>query len=184
MKKYNFSFNNLFNNLLIFTKMKKNNFFKMVLPILAAVMLTAFKCGSGVEPALEITPVLIGDGTLYGAGREGFVRQNLIIRDNETWQNFINQMNSNNNVSETFTETEISFSEYMVIAVFDEVKGNGDWSIDITRIDNQANKIVVTVTNLSTGSTASVITQPFQIVKIPVSNKEIVFDITYKNAGE
>jgi hypothetical protein len=30
--------------------MKKNNFFKMVLPILAAVMLTAFKCGGENAP--------------------------------------------------------------------------------------------------------------------------------------
>ena len=89
-------------------------------------------------------------------------------------------MNINNNVSETFIETEIKFSEYMIIAVFDEVKSNGGWSIDITNIEQQANRISITVTNLKTGNASSVITQPYQIVKIPVSDKEIVFETSYK----
>jgi hypothetical protein len=68
--------------------------------------------------------------------------------------------------------------------VFDEVKSDGGWSIDITNIENQENQIVVTVTNLHTGNITSVMTQPYQIVKIPVSDKEIVFEIVYKNIGE
>jgi hypothetical protein len=53
MKKYKFNIS--INNLIKFNKMKKNNFFKMVLPILAAVMLTAFKCGGENEPSETVS---------------------------------------------------------------------------------------------------------------------------------
>lgn len=146
--------------------------------------MTSFSGCDGKVPVNSISYILIGQGALFGAGEEGIVRQNLVITDDVNWQNLINQMNTRNNVSDSFTETNINFSEYMVIAVFDKVKGNGGWSIDITNIDNQTNQIVVTVTNLKTGNVSSVITQPYHIVKIPVNNKEIIFETFYKNIGE
>jgi hypothetical protein len=148
------------------------------------LVLTIF---SGCEKPEDISPIqynVIGQGDLFDSGREGFDRQNFVIRDNKKWQNLVNQMNINNNVSETFTETEINFSEYMIIAVFDKVKGNGGWTIDITKIENHKSKNAVTVTNLSTGNVADVITQPYQIVKIPISHKRIVFETFYKKTGE
>jgi hypothetical protein len=78
-----------------------------------------------------------------------------------------------------FTETKIDFSTYQVIAVFDEVKGNGGWSIDITGITEWQDKMLISVTNLKKGDLTSVITQPFQIVKIPVAEKEIEFEFEF-----
>jgi hypothetical protein len=146
--------------------------------------MTSFSGCERHEISDTITPILIGKGTLHGAGEEGIVRQNIIIRDNESWQNLIGQMNSVSNVSETFTEINVDFSVYMLIAAFDEVKSNGGWTVDITNIDNQTNQIIITVTNLITGNLTCVMSQPYQIVKIPVSNKEIVFETFYKNVGE
>jgi hypothetical protein len=164
--------------------MKKVN--TIVIPAILLVLCFALIGFSGckTEENTVISYTVIAQNNLYGAGREGFVRQNIVIRDNAAWQNLINQINAVNNTSETFTETNINFSEYMIVAVFDEVKGNGGWSIDITNIENQENQIVVNLTNLKTGNAASVITQPYQIVKIPVSNKEIIFETFYKNIGE
>jgi len=159
------------------------NFIYLITPALMLAM-TSFSGCDGKVPVNSISYILIGQGALFGAGEEGIVRQNLVITDDVNWQNLINQMNTRNNVSDSFTETNINFSEYMVIAVFDKVKGNGGWSIDITNIDNQTNQIVVTVTNLKTGNVSSVITQPYHIVKIPVNNKEIIFETFYKNIGE
>jgi hypothetical protein len=132
----------------------------------------------------KINSINVAQGTLYGAGREGIVRQNLVIKDNDAWQNLINQMNVNNNVSETFTETDINFAEYKIIAMFDEVKGCGGWSIDVIDITEYSDKIVVTGSNLKTGNASSVITQPFQVVKIPNSDKNVIFETFYKNIGE
>jgi hypothetical protein len=73
-------------------------------------------------------------------------------------------------------ETEIDFSTYLVIAVFDSIHTNGGWSIDVTNVTEYYDKIEVSVSNLETGDLTAVITHPFHIVKIPVSNKEIVFN--------
>jgi len=164
--------------------MKKVNFL-----IISALILAIVNVGGCVESRTKLqipqeSYVLIGQGALFGSGEEGIVRQNLVITDDVSWQNLVSQMNTRNNVSDGFTETNIDFNTYEVIAVFDEVKGNGGWTIDITSIEYQANQIVVSVTNLTTGNVSSVITQPYQIVKIPVSNKEIVFETNYKNLGE
>jgi len=123
-----------------------------------------------------IIPALIAHGELYGNGREGIVKQNLVIKTQEEWNNLIAAMNSVNNVSDNFAETYIDFSKYQVIAVFDEVKIHSGWDIDFTDITENANEIVVTVSNPNTGGEVRHITQPFQIVKISVSSKSITFN--------
>jgi len=85
-------------------------------------------------------------------------------------------MNTVNPASNDFVETAIDFSQYQIIAVFEAVKGNGGWSIDITAITEYADSITVPVKNLHTGDDTCVMTQPFCIVKIPVSDKKVVFD--------
>ncbi len=54
---------------------------------------------------------LIAKENLHGNGAEGISEQNLIISDQTTWNDLITQMNSVNNVSDNFTETDIDFSE-------------------------------------------------------------------------
>ena len=124
----------------------------------------------------KITPVLIGKGELYGNGKEGIIKQNLVVKTKEEWNNLMNAMNSVNNESRNFTETDIDFSNYQVIALFDEIRSSGGWSIDITDITEYQDEIIVTVENLQKGGMACVMTQPYHIVKIPKSDKKIIFD--------
>jgi hypothetical protein len=154
---------------------------KITVAILCSLLagLVAVSCKNNETPSenhnlIPTTPALVGKGILYGAGSESIPQQNIIITTFSAWNTLINSMNSANNVSGSFTETNIDFSQYQVIAIFDEIKGNGGWSIDITGI-TEAENIVVTYTNLKTGNFTDVMTQPYHIVKIPVSNKEIVF---------
>jgi len=126
-----------------------------------------------------INLVQIGKGNLYGNGGEGIIKQNLVITDKTAWDNLLTKINSVNNESGNFTETDIDFSKYQVIAVFDEVRGNGGWSINITDITGYANEIVVAIkhTGNSPGfSYPDVVIQPYHIVKILVSDKKIVFN--------
>ncbi|GHT48378.1 hypothetical protein AGMMS49965_26550 [Bacteroidia bacterium] len=124
----------------------------------------------------HIIPVQIGQGDLYyGSGREVIPQQGIVIKTQSQWDNLKHAMDEVNNTSNSFLEKEIDFNNYQIIAVFDEVKGNGGWSIDITDIAEYFNTIVVTVKNLKTGDLTSVITQPYHIVKIPASSKEIIF---------
>lgn len=145
----------------------------LFLSVLAA---SAISCNNSDDVKQKSVPfILVGQGNLLGAGKEDIIKQNIIITDSVQWQDILNQMNVVNDVSKSFAETNIDFSKYQVIAIFDEVKGNGGWSIDITKIEEQANEIIVYITNLKTGDISSVITQPYQIVKIPVSEEQIIF---------
>ena len=125
----------------------------------------------------KITPILIAQGDLSGNGAESIPQQNIVITNNEDWENLKTAMNSyrDNTTQYYFSEEYIDFLQYQVIAVFDEVKTHGGFSIDIVEITEYSDKIVVEVSKLKQGGLLCVITQPFHIVKIPISNKEIVF---------
>ena len=122
-----------------------------------------------------ITPILIAQGEFKG---QSGTKQNLVIKTQEEWDKLVTLIttkNSVNNVSNNFTEMEIDFSTYQIIAVFDEVKNNDGWSIDITDVIEFSDSIVVSILNLKKGDDTYVATQPYHIVKIPVSEKKIVF---------
>lgn len=88
----------------------------------------------------------------------------------------MNSMDKTNNVTKNFTTTTIDFNKYQIIAVFDNIKTTGGYSIDITSVVENRNNIVVTIKRLLTGDNSTVMTQPFHIVKIPKTTKPIVFE--------
>ena len=124
---------------------------------------------------LIINPTLIGKGDLNGNGAENILKQNVIVTNQNDWTALIHAMNTVNNVSDSFTEIDIDFNSFQIVTAFDNVKPNGGHSIDITDVTVTESNITVTVQNLLTGGLNSVITQPFHIVKIPKSPKQIVF---------
>ena len=117
--------------------------------------------------------VLIGKGNLTGS--EGIPKQNLVITTETAWENLKTAMNSVNNVTDSFKEADIDFSKYQVIAIFDEIKIGECWTIDITDVTEDDDSITVAYTNIGTEVSTSDTTQPFHIVKIPISDKQIVF---------
>ena len=147
--------------------------------ILIILLLTLFISCTSENDNLEMTDLettLIAKENLHGNGAEGISEQNLIISDQTTWNDLITQMNSVNNVSDNFTETDIDFPEYKIVVVFDEIKGNGSHSLELDIISNSEN-IIVNVTDLALeGNATTVITQPFHIVKISNSDLPIIFE--------
>ena len=125
---------------------------------------------------IKIEATLIAKDNLYGNGAEGINKQNLVITNKSVWNNLIAQMNAVNNVSNSFSETEIDFSKYVVIAVFDEIKSNGGYSLALTITDNSENIMVNVTTIAPQGFATTVITQPFHIVKILKSDLPIIFE--------
>lgn len=121
----------------------------------------------------EITPIEIGKDALYGVGEEGIPQSNLVITDGNNWQTLMNQMNSINNVTEDFSETDIDFDTYMILAVFLEIKNTG-WEVEMNSV--MENETDVDVTTQEKEFDTAVMCQPFHIVKIPITNKEIVFE--------
>lgn len=83
-------------------------------------------------------------------------------------------MNSVNNVTDSFFVTDINFNTYLVIAVFLEVKPSG-WEVRINSITENENSLVVRTNENQFDS--SIITQPFSIVKIHKTEKQIQFNL-------
>ncbi|WP_179339266.1 protease complex subunit PrcB family protein [Winogradskyella ludwigii] len=119
--------------------------------------------------------VLIAKGNLYGSGEEGITKQNRVIDNQNDWKDLIAQMNTVNNVSDHFSETEINFSKYTIIAVFNGVKGSGGHSIDIDISSTSKNTLVTVNYSAPKGNATSAMTQPYYIAKILKSNLPIVF---------
>lgn len=124
-----------------------------------------------------ITPTVIGYGELYGNGEENISQQNRIITNSTDWNNLKAQMNIVNNATEGFDEVGIDFATCKIIATFDQIRGNGGYIIDNSTIIENADTIIVTIQQTSpTGAATTVMTQPFKIVRIPISSKPIIFN--------
>jgi hypothetical protein len=137
-----------------------------------------FSCNSNDDSTgtLEIETLLIAKGNLYGNGDEDIIQQNFVITDSVTWNALMNQMNAVNNVTDTFSETTIDFSNYQIIAVFDDIKGNGGHILDLGIIKNPEN-ILISITDLvPEGDATSVVTQPFYILKMSKTDLPILFE--------
>lgn len=125
-----------------------------------------------------VNPTLIGNGALYGDGAENIPQQNLVITSMAQWNSLKAQMNTVNNATADFNENGIDFSNCKIIASFDKINPNGGNQINNNNIVENANNITVTIQ--MTGSTepfvTTVMTQPFSIVRIPISPKPIIFN--------
>ncbi len=131
---------------------------------------------SAIHQNSTTSTVLVGKGDLYGNGQEGIPPQYSVITSENQWETLKNQMNSVNPVTDGFTETQFDFAESILIAVFDEVRENGGHSIDITDVDENSDIVHITVTKLLNGNMTAVMTQPYHIIRIPATDKEIIFN--------
>lgn len=153
---------------------KDYNFLKSLVLVLVVFFASCSdqEKGASVQP-VDLDFIVIGKGTLQGAGQEGVEEANLVITNDADWQMLISQMNMVNNVTEGFTQTAIDFDESMVIAVFLEVKPSG-WEVAISMIVQSDDTLTVSTTEEIFAVAA--LTQPFHIVMIPTTSKEIVFE--------
>ena len=131
-----------------------------------------------LELSFEVTE--IHKGMLYGVGDEGIPEQNILIENESDWNDLISDMNSVNEVSSSFYETDIDFTSYMVLAVFSPVYTSGGHGIEIVNvIENMyLGNIVATVEHQSPdsgGMVITVMTQPYHIVKISKRPVPVIF---------
>jgi len=121
---------------------------------------------------LTVDLILIGKGAMYGNGAENLEPQNIVIRNAAEWQNLLSAMNSYNNISESFAETDIDFEKFQLIVIIDSIRPSLS-EINITKIIENKSDLSVYVEKIP--YEATVITQPFCIVKIGKTNKNITF---------
>ena len=148
---------------------------KMKTTLLILTLVTALLgCNEKNEISKEMAFAEIGKGHLSGNGDEGIEKSNLVIKTKTDWETLMQKMNTSGNVTDNFTETDIDFNTYMVIAVFLEVKSSG-WQVEITKITENRTNLVIDTNEIESINT--VITQPFHIVKIVKTEKQIIFNL-------
>ncbi|MBX2966133.1 MAG: hypothetical protein KF845_08310 [Cyclobacteriaceae bacterium] len=146
---------------------------KMALLVLSILFLT-FSCEKE-DDSQPFEVALIGKGNLQGNGAENIPRQNIVIANQGDWTALLNAMNAANDVSSTFTETNVDFKRFQIIAAFEEIRYRDGHSIDITEVVKTAGSIEVKVENLEKGNSTPIVIQPFHLVKVTKSNKQVVF---------
>lgn len=147
---------------------------KNILLILTSVLISCSSNDDNLNKNVNFS--IIGQGQLHGNGAENIEKSSLVITNTSFWNELIDKMNTANNVSDDLAERDIDFSQFLIIAVFDEIYNNGGHSIDIVSIVENENNVIVNIDNKMTGDASSVITQPFHIVKIPKTEKQIIFE--------
>lgn len=146
-----------------------NNYKKIIL-IFCIIVCSCISNDDAQNTTVEFTT--IGKGDLNGS--ENIEKSNVIVSNSTQWNDLLVKI-GNSKVSNLFTETNIDFNDYQVIAVFDKVYTNGGNSIDITSVYKMEIGIGIKIENLAPGGVNSVITQPFHVVKIKKTNSQIFF---------
>jgi len=124
---------------------------------IALLSIFVISCNSDDIQIVNVDSTLIAKDNLYGNGAEEISEQNLVITDQTTWSELMTKMNAVNNTTDIFSETNIDFSEYQIIAVFDDIKGNGGHEIGLN-IVNDSENIIVTITDLIPGGNVASVT--------------------------
>ena len=149
---------------------------KYLLILISALFFILNSCQDDEQNAVAPTPItfsLIGKGNFYGGTY--LTPQNSVITNNADWNNFLAQADATNNVSGSFTETNVNFNQFMIIVAVDQVQNSGGHSIDIMSAIEHPLNITVEVDKLLIGDATTVITQPYHIVKIQKSTKPMIF---------
>ena len=115
-----------------------------ILIMLSLIFIFGCKCNkTSTEMASKnFESVLIAKGNLYGAGAEGIEKQNLVITNKNDWNALLTQLDTTNKVSQSFTETDIDFNKFTVIAIFESVKGSGGHKIAVDILETSEQKII------------------------------------------
>ena len=86
-----------------------------------AVFFILNSCNSNDENTEYKTPITvqqIGKGDLVG---NNIPQQNMVITTSAQWNTLLNNLDASNNISGSFTETNIDFNQFMILATFDQV---------------------------------------------------------------
>jgi hypothetical protein len=126
----------------------------------------------------QVEYLTITKGELHGNGQEGFNMQGLVINSQAEYDNLLNKMSDVNNIKKDISDTIIDFSQFQVIAVFSDVKTTGGHSISIKSITDNNTFCCVNIEEISNniGADVPIMTQPYHLVKISKTNKNIFFN--------
>lgn len=135
-----------------------------------------------ISETLAFTPIAqheIVYHTLTGAGQEGIEQATKVIGSARDWRALIQAIaympEGNAAVVAILENATIDFEHEDVLAVFEAIKTTNGYHIEIIKVEEYEKELRVTIQRLQKGGDATVMTQPFHIVKIPKRSKPILF---------
>ncbi|MBL7886791.1 MAG: protease complex subunit PrcB family protein [Flavobacterium sp.] len=153
---------------------------KSVLFCVIAILL--FGCSNDNETEtpftpVNITPIQISKGYISIDATVG--PQNTVISNQSTWNQFMSDLSDSGMYAQTspaFLETTVNFTDYRLLVVIDAMRPDTGYSINITNVIENENTINVTKQSTTIGAGYDIVIHPFHIVKIPNSDKPVVFE--------
>lgn len=144
---------------------------------LALAFLVFSACTRNEDEDLQRDPIQqtkIAEGTLSSA--ETFPSQNLLISSEEDWKALIAALQQENpDVLHWFSETEVDFEQFQVLALIDEVRPHSSYYLSISEILETETQVEVKLQQGHTGEGFTVLSQPFYIARIAKTDKPVVF---------
>ena len=133
-----------------------------------------------IVPNTPFTPINI-DFNIIGSGKISLTDTsmdvlpgNYLITNQNDWTVLLSKINAANPDTTQSFDTNINFTESIVVAVFDENRSGGANKIFVTSIIENQTQINISV-GLQTGGIMNVVQQVFQLVKMPITTKAITF---------
>lgn len=145
---------------------RNQNIMRAIVLTFLSVFLFA-SCDCNDDDLGQITTDLIAKGTLNGS--EGVESQTSVFQNQGNWGDFLDEMESQ---LHNFTTTTVDFNTRQAIAVVAEVQTSGS-EVTILSIEETASNIVVNYEIVLDATT--VISQPYHVVSMPKSSKQVVF---------
>ena len=136
-------------------------------------ILTGCSSDESEQSNVEFSSILYGDDF---SGNYDNQKANLVIKTQKQFDDLLSKYKLGPNPWENSMPLNIDFKKYQIIAVIDQVRNYGGYSIDITKITQTNKRIFVKVEQLKPGGFATVNTQPYHIIQMPKSNKKVVFE--------
>lgn len=143
--------------------------------LMTILSMVLINCSSDDNNNESFTPQSI-DFTTIGQGVTTSLmtieQQNMVITNQTDWNQLLESFPEEIEIS----ETDIDFNTFQVIVSIDEERGHtGHW-LEITEIIENENNITVTIATGEGDSGFESICRPYHIVKIPKSDKPVVFE--------
>ncbi|MDY0089590.1 MAG: protease complex subunit PrcB family protein [Flavobacteriaceae bacterium] len=149
-----------------------------LMAILSIVLVSCNNDDNGKQSFIPqtITPVLIALSDLLGVAIFSIPDEdqyNNYFNNENDWENFLN----NNSALSFYPEIgNIDFNNDIVIVCVDYTKPTFGYSIGFNSIIEYENEVIVSIKYEGNGGVATMPSRPFIIVKIPKTEKPIVFE--------
>ncbi|MEX2483259.1 MAG: protease complex subunit PrcB family protein [Brumimicrobium sp.] len=122
----------------------------------------------------------IAKGVMHGAGDEGIDEGHVRVTSASEMHEMLEKMNRvNDQVDESLMPSSDYFEEYIMVFLFDKVRGSGGHSISTKNTYSNGEEIFIDVELKSpTGPATSVMTQPYEVIQLEKSENPISVRIT------